>query len=211
MPIEARLIEAAREALGSSKVFSKLELLSGIKSDSWQKVAAGKQRATSEMIEWACQEWPQFTYWIASGVKPTEEEQHTTPEEERLRKLEIDVNELLSKEPVNWSEDECSIVDLWLEDVQSPLHKAMSTYALEIYMRARDEKALLKRVVTNMRKEIKDLKQALDEPEIRAALLKKHKGPGTEKMTLEELAAWGEDKLEEAVKEVESYLDKKIG
>lgn len=208
MSIETRLIESAKQELSEAKVFSELEKLSGIKADSWRKVAAGKQRATSEMIEWSCQEWPHYAFWIASGVLPNKEDKHTTPEHIRLKGLDIKLEALLSKEPINWTNDECSLVDVWLKDEMSEIHSDISTQTLEIYLTARKDKKLLKRVIAE--KENSLIKEALKDPDVAAILKEKNKGLHADEMTIEELAKHEEKALQKAIKEIENYRDKKI-
>lgn len=208
MSIETRLIEAAKQQLTEAKVYSELEKLSGIKADSWRKVAAGKQRATSEMIEWGCQEWPHYAFWIASGVLPNKEDKHTTPECTRLIALEIKLETLLSKEPINWTQDECSLLDLWIKDEKNEIHNEISARTLNIYLKAKKERKLLKRVIAEAENEL--LKNALKDPEIEAILREKNKGLQADEMTFEELADFEQKELEKAVKEIENYRDKKI-
>lgn len=208
MSIETRLIEAAKQELSEAKVYSELEKLSGIKADSWRKVAAGKQRATSEMIEWGCQEWPHYAFWIASGVLPNNEDKHTTPEFKRLIALDIKLETLLGKEPVNWTLDECSLLDIWLNDEKSEIHSEISAQTLNIYLKAKKEKKLLKRVIAEAKNDL--LKNALKNPELAAILREKNKGLPADEMTFEELAEFEQKELDKAVKEIENYRDKKV-
>ncbi len=107
MTIEDRLLEVARSKLDEQRLFAELQAISNMKSDRWKNVAHKKQRATSEMIEWACQRWPEMAYWIATGNEPNKTE-HSTPEKERNKKFELKT--VFKKEPKNWTKEEFEFV-----------------------------------------------------------------------------------------------------
>ena len=76
MSINTRVIEVAKSKLAAHKVFKELEVKSGISANSWRKVAEEKQRATSEMIEFVCREWPEYAYWMITGWLPPQGIEH---------------------------------------------------------------------------------------------------------------------------------------
>ena len=45
-----------------------LASLSGIALDSWKKFLTGKQRASLEMLQWACETWPHHAFYISTGI-----------------------------------------------------------------------------------------------------------------------------------------------
>lgn len=45
-----------------------LERESGITAQRWRGVISRKQRPTTDMIEWVCLTWPEFAFWIATGI-----------------------------------------------------------------------------------------------------------------------------------------------
>ena len=106
MSINTRIIEVAKTKLTAHKVFKELEIRSGIKANSWRKVAEEKQRATSEMIEFVCREWPDYAFWLCTGYLADTSVKHTSPKREQALDLNIDITELLKKEPIDWSNDE---------------------------------------------------------------------------------------------------------
>jgi hypothetical protein len=45
-----------------------LEDESGIAADTWRKFLSGKQNATVAILEATCKKWPEFAFWIATGI-----------------------------------------------------------------------------------------------------------------------------------------------
>lgn len=58
--------------------FSSLEEWSGIPADNWKSFWYGRQRPVAEMIQFASRRWPQYAFWIASGMTDTAHG-HTCP------------------------------------------------------------------------------------------------------------------------------------
>lgn len=110
MEIEERLLKAAEEMLGKSKLFSKLEKVSGTKADSWKNVAHKKQRATTEMLQFAFQQWPNFVFWIATGSTPNKNQKHTNPDWYRNDLIDQKGSEILRNEPIKWSVEDVNFV-----------------------------------------------------------------------------------------------------
>lgn len=52
----------------STRRWKELEELTGISTHSWQKAYLGKQRPTAEMLEAVCQHWPDFAFWLMTGL-----------------------------------------------------------------------------------------------------------------------------------------------
>lgn len=151
MTIEQRLITAAKQKLQESKIYAELEKLSGIKATSWRAVAGERQRATSEMLEWACQQWPQYAFWIATGETATEDLKHTTPEADRLTKTVVDWAITLQKEPKDWTADEViALVTLWNKGKLSK----EDALAVSIGLEAREAQQTIKTYVQNKVKKI---------------------------------------------------------
>lgn len=48
--------------------FNKLSKASGISTDSWKGMWYGRQRPTAEMVEFAARTWPEFAFWLTTGV-----------------------------------------------------------------------------------------------------------------------------------------------
>lgn len=206
MSIETRLIEAAKQMLGVSKVFSELHKASGISADSWRKVSSEKQRATSEMIEWACQKWPHFAFWISTGVLP-QDVVHKTPEQIRIAMLKVDFEKLFAKEPINWTADETAFLYQWLDDERNDIPENLSTRALQIYLDAAKEKKLLKQVIE---KESIRLKEMIVKPEKAEELRDKHSGAKAFFMSFEELIEFEKEVLVIAIIDIERCRAKKI-
>lgn len=60
-----KLIDA--EAPGTRK-WKDMETATGVSSSSWQDFHRGKKRATAEMIEALAKKWPEYAFWLATGI-----------------------------------------------------------------------------------------------------------------------------------------------
>jgi hypothetical protein len=63
-----RIIELIEATTTPHKRFKELEEWTGVPSDSWRKFVAGKQRATSEMIEGLGKKFPDCCEWLLTGA-----------------------------------------------------------------------------------------------------------------------------------------------
>ena len=162
------------------------------------------------MIEWACQKWPHFAFWIATGVLP-QHVVHRTPEEIRIAMLRVDFEKLFAKEPINWTSDETAFLNQWLDDTRNNVPGDLSIRAIQIYLDAAKEKKLLKQVIE---KESIRLKEMIVQPEKAEELRDKHSGQGNGAkaffMSFEELIEFEKHVLESAILEIEKYRAKKI-
>ncbi len=66
--IAARLHDLIREKTSDRRRGKELEELTGIPSESWKNVLNGKQRPTCHMIEAAAKQWPEYAFWLATGL-----------------------------------------------------------------------------------------------------------------------------------------------
>ncbi|MFX1735088.1 hypothetical protein PXJ20_00490 [Paraburkholderia sp. A1RI_3L] len=66
--IEARLRMLIEQAISTEKKWKELEKLTGIASTSWVDFNRGKKRATADMIEAVSVVWPQYAFWLATGI-----------------------------------------------------------------------------------------------------------------------------------------------
>lgn len=48
--------------------WQRLEAESGVRSSKWRLFASGSQKATPELIEATARMWPQYAFWLATGV-----------------------------------------------------------------------------------------------------------------------------------------------
>lgn len=48
--------------------FRVLQEMSGISQDTWKAAWYGKQRPTAEMVQFAARRWPEYAFWLASGI-----------------------------------------------------------------------------------------------------------------------------------------------
>jgi hypothetical protein len=56
------------DRLTPSRKWKTLEELTGITTHSWQKAYLGKQRPTADMLEALAQHWPQYAFWMMTGI-----------------------------------------------------------------------------------------------------------------------------------------------
>lgn len=48
--------------------FKELEVATGVQGDTWKSWFHGRQRPTAEMIETACKTWPEYAFWLTTGI-----------------------------------------------------------------------------------------------------------------------------------------------
>jgi hypothetical protein len=106
MSIGERIKEVLELKLGKKGKIVAIERLSGINKSSWNSALSGKQRPTAEMIQFVCREWPEYAFWLCTGYLADSSVKHTSPKKEQALDLDLDINELLKKEPIDWSNDE---------------------------------------------------------------------------------------------------------
>jgi uncharacterized protein YeaC (DUF1315 family) len=136
---------------------------SEIKQTSWANAFNGRQRPTSEMIEWVCQKWPQYAYWIAIGELPSEEMVHTSPKAEEL-KNGPDLVALLSKEPMNWTAEEMlALVMAWNEKKLSDEDEMAVKIGLEAHKKQQFLKTYLAEEIKKRKKLAKDSENYVEE------------------------------------------------
>jgi hypothetical protein len=162
MEIEERLLRAAEEMLGKSKLFSKLEKITGIKADSWKNVAHRKQRATTEMLQFAFQEWPNFVFWIATGTTPKNNQKHTTPDFYKNDFIDQNGSRILSYEPITWSIEDAKFVKdtlaTYWQNADSAMYIDDTLNAFRFALKVRGKKFKIKEFIdsenTRLAKEI---------------------------------------------------------
>jgi hypothetical protein len=70
--LQNRLIELIKVATLEHRRFKQLEELTGIPADRWKNFWLGRQRPTAEMIEAVCQNWPEYAFWLVTGICDSE-------------------------------------------------------------------------------------------------------------------------------------------
>lgn len=70
--LQNRLIELIKIATPEHRRFKQLEELTGIPADRWKNFWLGRQRPTVEMIEAVCQCWPEYAFWLVTGISDSE-------------------------------------------------------------------------------------------------------------------------------------------
>ena len=78
--ISYRAIEILRGVVNDARRTKELEEETGIPGTSWKNVWNKKQRPTIHMIEALARRWPQFAFWLATGITD-EENGHTAPDD----------------------------------------------------------------------------------------------------------------------------------
>jgi hypothetical protein len=72
------------ETLPSHRRFKELEALTGVKARTWINISSGKQKANHEHIEALGKAFPQYAYWLVTGLTD-EAHGHTSPVLERIQ------------------------------------------------------------------------------------------------------------------------------
>lgn len=71
MNISERLRAVLETEIPDRKRSMLLEERTSIPSDTWRKFLKAQQNATVQMIEAVCREWPEYAFWIATGITDT--------------------------------------------------------------------------------------------------------------------------------------------
>jgi hypothetical protein len=108
MNLSERMFHAVEKNINRYGMFKALEERTGVPAYSWNNAARGRQRPTTEMIEWVCQTWPEFAFWIATGTLPPEGLEHQSSS--KGVRLELLESSALSKEPINWTTEEIAML-----------------------------------------------------------------------------------------------------
>lgn len=63
-----RLREIVQAETTSHRRFKELEEQTGIAANTWKSWWHGRQRPTTDMIERIARTWPQYAFWLATGI-----------------------------------------------------------------------------------------------------------------------------------------------
>ncbi|HBN8613193.1 hypothetical protein P3C94_11080 [Pseudomonas aeruginosa] len=66
--IQDRFREVIRHNTSEARRFADLQALTGIPATSWNKTYNRKQKPSAEMIQAVAQTWPEYAFWLATGV-----------------------------------------------------------------------------------------------------------------------------------------------
>lgn len=73
-----RILSVIRAETSDRRRLKELEEETGIPDRNWKQVWSGKQRPTAHMIEALCRRWPEYAFWVATGITD-ESNGHTAP------------------------------------------------------------------------------------------------------------------------------------
>jgi hypothetical protein len=73
-----RVLSVIRATTSDRRRSKELEEETGIPDRNWKQVWNGKQRPTAHMIEALCRRWPEYAFWLATGITD-ERNGHTAP------------------------------------------------------------------------------------------------------------------------------------
>ncbi|MFZ6774563.1 hypothetical protein ACO0LB_17810 [Undibacterium sp. SXout7W] len=71
------VLTAARRTHG---FYASLTMKTGIESKRWRNFASGAQRPTPDMIEALAKLFPDYAFWLVTGILPTDDVLHCVPE-----------------------------------------------------------------------------------------------------------------------------------
>ncbi|GAC1611293.1 MAG: hypothetical protein NVS3B3_22100 [Aquirhabdus sp.] len=72
MDLAERMKIVISQEIRPEKRYKELTDMTRIGAGSWRQFFDGKQRPTAAMIEAICQKWPQYAFWIATGIDDCE-------------------------------------------------------------------------------------------------------------------------------------------
>jgi hypothetical protein len=64
----SRMRDIIESQTDAHRRFKELEELTGLKATAWQNFFNGRQRPTWEMIELIAKAWPQYAFWMTTGI-----------------------------------------------------------------------------------------------------------------------------------------------
>ncbi|MFS2214060.1 hypothetical protein ACCD08_06090 [Telluria sp. Tellsp104] len=73
-----RVLSVIRSETSERRRLKELEEETGIPDRNWKQVWSGKQRPTAHMMEALCRRWPEYAFWVATGITD-ERNGHTAP------------------------------------------------------------------------------------------------------------------------------------
>lgn len=68
----SRMRDVIESQTDAHRRFKELEERTGLKATAWQNFFNGRQRPTWEMIELVAKTWPQFAFWLTTGIDDLE-------------------------------------------------------------------------------------------------------------------------------------------
>jgi hypothetical protein len=79
--LSKRMMSVVHEKTTEYRRFKQLEDATGIPADNWKNWLYGRQRPTAEMIEAVGRTWPEYSFWIISGISDPKHG-HVAPDKE---------------------------------------------------------------------------------------------------------------------------------
>ncbi|NHZ96525.1 hypothetical protein [Massilia sp. CCM 8734] len=76
--ISDRIRTIIEHKLDGKKRTQTLEAYTGIAGETWRKLLSGKQNGTLLMLEAVCKQWPEYAFWLTTGI-PDEKLGHRQP------------------------------------------------------------------------------------------------------------------------------------
>lgn len=108
-----QLIEKTTEQSRRFKVLEEITLIPGT---SWQKVYAGKQRPTMEMIQALCNIYPECSLWLTTGKKDGANNQYCIDEYLAIKKHRL--GEILQSPGVTCDNDEITVLQIFKNKIE---------------------------------------------------------------------------------------------
>lgn len=90
--IDNRLISLIEYKMNSNKRFKELEEKTGIAANRWQSVWHGRQRAMPDMIEVICRIFPEYAFWLTTGITDSDHG-HISPKTDPIQDIRIPLSD----------------------------------------------------------------------------------------------------------------------
>lgn len=141
--ISERLAEAIDACAPKNGKYAWIESISDIPTSSWKSALSGRQRPTVEMLESFCRNQPELAFYVVTGTLPKKELEHIDTSAKQLDKMDLELKDILKKEPIDWSVTEENFAILKLRN-GGYYFQNIDAGALDLAIQARIKKQLLK-------------------------------------------------------------------
>jgi hypothetical protein len=148
--ISERFAEAIDACAPKNGKYSWLGSISEIPITSWKSALSGRQRPTVEMLECFCRHQPELAFFVVTGTLPSESQIHTNPKIKELSKVKLEIREILSKEPIDWSDVEKYFLmvsceqnqtqNIWIDVIYLAIEVSQSNKLLKDFIKEKEIK-----------------------------------------------------------------------
>lgn len=144
--ISERLAEAIDACAPKNGKYAWLKSISEIPTSNWKSALNGGQRPTVEMFEDFFKNQPELVFYVMTGTLPKKGLEQIATSDKRLDKMDIELKDILKKEPTSWTTDELNYAILKLRN-GGYYFQDIDAGALDLAIQANIKKQFLKDVL----------------------------------------------------------------